>query len=409
MTQTRICIQLSTIVSEFNDVLMNSEHSTLKLTKSVCKYNDEQYSVIKYDKPYLSADLVSTYGLCRSVVVNKDNQIICFSPPKSIPYDHFMNKQSESEDEVVAQEFVEGTMVNVFWDKNTGIWEIATRNTVGALSCFYNKKTFRDMFMETANSCGLILDDLDTTYCYSFVMQHPDNRIVVPFKIPKLYLIAQYSIENDSDNVTVYSYNIYETQQNAILNTSVEFPKIYDNGTRADLISQYASMNTPYDCVGLVFYNMRTGERTKLRNPVYEEIRSLRGNQPKMQYQYLCLRKEGKVKDYLKFYPENKKDFSVFRDQVHTFTNTLLGNYISCYIRKEKPLIDFSKQYRTHMYNLHQIYLNDLKDKRLFITNTVVINYVNSTHPSLLIYGLNFNNRQRRVDIIRSETQTSEA
>ena len=115
------------------------------------------------------------------------------------------------------------------------------------------------------------------------------------------------------------------------------------------------------------------------------------------------MRKEGKVSDFLKFYPENKKEFSTFRDQIHLFTNTLFSNYISCYIKKEKPLLEFFEQYRTHMFNIHKIYTDELREKKLFVNNTVVIKYVNNLHPSLLMYCLNFQMRKRNVDTIAAD------
>jgi hypothetical protein len=184
------------------------------------------------------------------------------------------------------------------------------------------------------------------------------------------------------------------------LGTSVKFPQEYDFDSYKELIDKYGSMNTSYDIVGVVIHNKLTGERTKIRNPVYEQVRNLRGNQPKLQYQYLCLRKEGKVKDFLKYYPENKKEFSTFRDQVHLFTNTLFANYVACYIRKERPLLEFSEQYRTHMFTVHQHYMNELREKKLYVTNSVVQKYVNELHPSLLMYCLNFQMRKRNVDTI---------
>jgi len=132
-------------------------------------------------------------------------------------------------------------------------------------------------------------------------------------------------------------------------------------------------------------------------------VRHLRGNQPKLQYQYLSLRREGRVADFLKYYPEHKKECSSFRDQVHLFTNMLFANYVSCYIKKEKPLIEFSTQYRTHMYNIHQIYMNDLKPQNLYVTNSVVIKYVNEMHASLLMYSLNYNMRKRNVDTVKAD------
>ena len=399
----------------FNEMI-NNDHddllNILKLNKVECKSNSQKYKVIRYDKKVLSIDLVSTYGLCRSVILNSENKVVSFAPPKSIPADEFFLKNPENKETIRAEEFVEGTMINVFWDQTIGLsgsWEISTRNTVGAASSFYkntNTKTFRTMFLEAAKENNLILDKLNKTYCYSFVLQHPENRIVVPFKKPTLYLVALYQIDNrDKNNIIVYSIDIKDVKKYDWNEAAIKFPQIYEFEKYSELIEKYASMNTSYDILGVVLYNVVTGKRCKVRNPVYEQVRNLRGNQPKLQYQYLSLRKEGRVGDFLKFYPENKKEFSTFRDQVHLFTETLFSNYVSCYIKKERPLINFSEQYRTHMYNIHQHYLNDLREKKFFVTNTVVIKYVNNLHPSLLMYCLNYSMRKRNVDYLKAESE----
>jgi hypothetical protein len=407
---------LSFIVPGFNEMVNvddNYSSNILKLNKVKCRTNNNQkYTVIRYDKDFLSIDLIHLFGLCRSIILNEDRKVVSFAPPKSIPSDRFIGIYPENKDSVIAQEFVEGTMINVFWDPKIGLsggWEIATRNTVGATSSFYKSphaKTFREMFLEAARVNNLNLDKLDRDCCYSFVLQHHQNRIVVPFKKPQLYLVAVYNIVTNSENQVIVNFKtVYEYEQFFLvtLGSSVKFPQKYTYDTYNELIEKYASMNTSYDILGVVLYNVLTGERCKIRNPVYEQVRNLRGNQPKLQYQYLSLRKDGKVKDFLKFYPENKQDFSIFRDHVHLFTETLYSNYISCYIKKEKPLIEFSEQYRTHMFNIHQIYMNELREKKLFITNTAVINYVNNLHPSLLMFCLNYQMRKRNVDNISAD------
>jgi hypothetical protein len=401
-------------IPDFNNLLKTDYNNTstpniLKLNKIECRTNNSVYKVIRYDKNFLCVDLIPTYGLCRSIILNSHSQVVGFAPPKSLHADVFIKKYPENTNGVSlqAEEFVEGTMINVFFDPSigvTGSWEISTRNTVGATSSFFKSptsKTFRQMFMEAADECRLNINILETDLCYSFVLQHPGNRIVVPFSKAQLYLVGVYKINKDN---TVDCFDAHEYQSFfSELGTLVKFPEIYEFNKYSDLIEKYGSMNTSYDIVGVMIHNKETGERTKIRNPVYEQVRNLRGNQPKLQYQYLCLRKEGKVKDFLKFYPENKSEFSSFRDQVHLFTNTLYSNYISCYIKKERPLIEFSEQYRTHMFNIHQIYMNDLREKKLFINNTIVQKYVNELHPSLLMYSLNFQMRKRNVDTIVAE------
>jgi hypothetical protein len=403
-------------IPTFNEIVKNDNNTSniLKLNKVECRTsNNTPYKVIRYDKNFLSCDLIPTYGLCRSVIINNNNKVVSFAPPKSIPSDEFIKKYNEQSDGIVAEQFIEGTMINVFWDDSIGLtggWEIATRNTVGATSSFYKgprAKTFRDMFLEAAKEANLKFDNLIKYICYSFVLQHPENRIVVPFKKPQLYLVGTYRIINEPDSVYVDVFDYKKANENLpfrIVGADIKLPETYTFDTYAELIEKYGSMNTSYDVVGVVIHNTKTGERTKIRNPVYEQVRNLRGNQPKLQYQYLCLRKEGKVGDFLKFYPENKKDFSSFRDQIHLFTDTLFTNYVSCYIKKEKPLKEFSDQFRTHMFNIHQKYLNELREKKHFITNTVVIKYVNELHPSLLMYCLNFQMRKRNVDTIVADS-----
>jgi hypothetical protein len=377
--------------------------------------SNEVYKIVRYRKEMLALDLIPSYGLLRSVVINSQNRVVSFAPPKSLPADQFMTKYSKKTDYIIAQEFVEGTMINVFFDTAINSWKLATRNTVDANVSFYrsNKipqgppsKTFNTMFVEACQVSNFNLETLNKQYCYSFVLQHPDNRIVSPFSVPRLYLVEVFEIVHTETGVGVISQNISAVRTNGSWNlTSIRFPEVYEFTSYSELIEKFASANTPYDVMGIVIKNMITNERTKIRNPIYEEVRHLKGNQSKLQYQYLHLRKEGKIPEFLKFYPENKPEFSEFRNQVHMFTNILHQNYLSCYVKKERPLGEYGQQFRTHMFKIHEKYINDLKPRGLFVTNTVVINYVNNLAPGLLMHSLNFHLRKQKVDIIKADNQ----
>ena len=144
-------------------------------------------------------------------------------------------------------------------------------------------------------------------------------------------------------------------------------------------------MNTPYYYPGIMIYH-NSGERTKLRNPVYEDVKFLRGNQPKLLFHYLNLRKEGKVKNYLIYYPEHKKILNEFRNIIHRYTTTLWENYIYCFINKNKHLKEYPFQLKIHMYNLHKLYI----DNKVPITKTETIKYINSLDPAQIMYALNY-------------------
>jgi hypothetical protein len=269
------------------------------------------------------------------------------------------------------------------------------------------------MFFEAATMNNLSFDNLNKENCYSFVLQHPENRIVVPFITPQLYLIAIYSIQTENNIITVnvrntkeykYVYSNSPEYQYFVGNNfkcNVKYPKVYSLNTYSDLILKYASMNTSYDVVGVMIHNKLTGERTKVRNPVYEQVKHLRGNQPKIQYQYLCLKQRNLVGQFLKFYPEHRRIFLNYKTQLYIFTKTLFLNYISCFVKKEKHLVDFSKQFRPHMYNIHQEYLKTQRTtlKKFFINFQFVEKYVNKMNPSFLMYCLNYQFRNRTTDI----------
>ena len=111
----------------------------------------------------------------------------------------------------------------------------------------------------------------------------------------------------------------------------------------------------------------------------------------------------------MKYFPESKEEFNLFKDQVHLFTKTLYENYIGCYIKKEKPLKEWAYQYRTHMYNLHQQYLIEInnKNKKYHISFSRVIDYFNLLHPAKQMFALNYNMRKRNLDHIQNVTDIS--
>jgi len=387
----------------------------------------------KYELLYYNKSKITEFNdinrQIRSIIIDgTTKQVVLMSPPKSFQLDEFILNNPDF-DKIQVEEFIEGTMINIFWNPTIGLsgsWEITTRNNVGANASFFYStitstiissatpsdksdtytKTFRDMFLEAAKENNLDFQKLSKAYNFSFVLQHPENRIVVPIKKPQLYLVSAYSIHHDSEEcIEIVNHRLSVIKEFQWMNTTIKFPKVYSFSEYSELIDKYGSMNTPYEIMGVVIKNEDTFERTKIRNPAYEEIKLLRGNQPKLQYQYISLRKQGKVKNYLKYYKEHKDMFNDFKKQIHDFTTTLLTNYISCYVKKEKPLIEFPQQYRTHMFNLHQKYLNELREKKQIINSVVVQKYVNEMQSSLLMYCLNFQMRKRNVDTIAVEME----
>ncbi len=374
---------------------------TLHLKCKKFTHNGIQYNVLKYNKALMTDDAVLTSGLFRSVIFY-DGKIRAFAPPKSLSEDKYMTAYSPADG--FAEEFIEGTMINVFFVPelgDDGEWEISTRSGVGGRMTYFQngaidaEDTFRYMFLDACSKANLVFDNLDRKYSYTFVLQHPNNRIVAPFYETNLYLVAAYQMDNDAYTVTEVPR---QEQIDIVASTGVKIPGRFDFDSYDELREKWASGNTDYKTVGIMLKNKTNGERSKMRNPNYEQVRQLRGNQPKLQYHYIALRQQGKVGEYLKYFGEAKKPFSEFREHIHTFTNQLHQNYIDCYVKKKQALVDYPAQYKPHMYSLHAKYLNELCSSGRYITRRYVVEYVNGLHPARLMFTLNFSMRKRQVE-----------
>ena len=371
---------LSNIIKTLESTTASEDPVLYKSQKRASIYNDVTYDVIKYNKKMLTPETVSTYGLCRSVILNKEQHVVSFAPPKSMALNLFLEKYPIKTPTMIAEEMVEGTMINVFWD---GVgWEVATRSAVGAQNQFYqppNPKTFFDMFQEAAEQCGLKLEDLNKAFCYSFVLQHPENKIVVGFKTPGLYLVQVYKINNPS-----YTVEVIDPSSCMSYLGAVKLPAIFELDTWDELKERFEN-EMDINFLGVMIKNLETGERTKIRNTNYERVRHLRGNQPKLRYQYLVLRKSGKESEYLGHFPEHTELFKEFKEEIDNFTSCLYDNYVACFITRTKLPKDCFFHLKKTLYSLHSVY--KLQHKK--ITRAYTAQFVDELHPSILTTILN--------------------
>ena len=378
--------------------------------KNVEKNEYNSYTMYNYKNSKFSDEVKKSIGLFRSVIA-RDDKVLSFSPPKSLSFEGFKQENADYE-QVIAEEFVEGTMINLFYDEkkefpkgcedvsDNNKWEITTKSVIGAgnnIATGDNKFTFRHIFLDAMIASGLEFSHLNKSCCYSFVVQHPKNRIVKIVTQPHIFLIAVYKIEG-------HTVTDVTKEESVTISDYVKIPERYQFSSYEEAQEKYASMETYYDVVGIIFKN-RSGNRTKLRNPIYEKVKHLRGSDLKLQFQYMALRQIGKVGNYLKFYPEHADSFSKFRDDIHRYTRNLHKNYISCYIKKEKPLVEYDFEYKTHMFKLHEYYINELRTQGKNVSMHQVVQYVNSLHPAKLMYTLNQPLHKQRRDIVKKELE----
>jgi hypothetical protein len=384
---------------------MQYDLSTLPTSEDSNEVKGINYSIIKYKKENLNANNLDTLGLFRSVIVEyadtdpatgeKPFRPVAFSPPKSIPPETFV--ASHPLPECIIEEFIDGTMINIFWSEVANEWIINTKSNIGAESHFFvfpdatsaksqHTKSFRDMFFDALGP-AFDFSIFNKDCSYTFVLQHPMNRLVSPVYAPAIYLVGIYSLSGP----LVLPLDIHHFNNT---NTPIKKPQIYCSTSYEDLQNRFAGANpqapTPYNVMGIVVKHPASGHRTKFRNPAYEYVKQLRGNNPRLDYRYLELRQSNQVKEFLRYYPECVSLFSEYRNKIHKFTQHLYKNYVDCFILKKNKLSYFSTQYKTNMYNLHQMYLSSYKPSGKYITFGSVVKFVNGLEIPLLLHSINY-------------------
>tara|TARA_B100001093_G_scaffold519702_1_gene609945 strand:- start:15924 stop:17204 length:1281 start_codon:yes stop_codon:yes gene_type:complete len=384
--------------------LNNTEGKHVKIYENK---NDPNHKIIRYIKDKLETDEdYSMYGKYRSVIVDKDNYVVGFSPPKSISFDSFIKKNSF--DGIKVEELIEGTMINLFYDGYKKEWNIATRSNIGANNKFVQEEeidSFRTMFLEACNEIGLdfeqlpkIGEDENIYYSYSFVLQHPKNRIVSRTKDNKcfIFLVEMYQFIRKEKETIIYTVDTSKfldllsnlgisIPTDLVLSNSINDYDTLMKLTCSDFNDSWSKKD--FTCFGgFMIKNKDTNVRTKIRDEHYEHIRKLRGNQIKPKYHYLSLRKQKRLQEYLNFYPEDKKKYDVYRQEISDYAYNLWQSYIGCYIKKQKPVKEWPHKFRVHMFNIHE----EFKETRQIITLNKVYIYFNKLHESQQMYLLNY-------------------
>jgi hypothetical protein len=358
-------------VNTFQTLLSNHSSNTLEFLASQEGGNfrvigTEQYRIVRYDTK--STDMASPYAKwMRSTIWDSTHNLpMCVSPSKA--------EKGESppvgSTPLLVQDFVDGTMVNVIVPKE-GKPFISSRSQIGATGNFYSQRSFAELFddalKEHKTSLEAIASSLKNaygnvpashSYFASFVLQHPEHRIVSRADAPTLYAISSgYTCTNGSVVVEEMT-----PESLSFKGMSVQSYPVTGFKTDNDVSSFMNSLtkNKGWFWQGLSFKN-KDGTRWRMRNTNYMTLRALRGSEALALDRWLRLRSKGLVMEYLKHYSEERQTFWEFEQKFRTLTNDVYNGYAEVHKAHAKKLTDFPKNISPCIFRLHAQYLEHLK------------------------------------------------
>lgn len=315
---------------------------------------------------------------------------LAMAPPKAEDYQEFVKSLSTATDEdkksLRFEEFVDGVMINKFFHPRLNQWMIATRSIVGGQNNINNKEiTIEMMFKEASENCNLTDDKLNKDYCYSFVLCHPEARVVKFY--PKATIVLVDTFDRTKQFQRLQDYQVEET--------NLCYPEVFQM-TLQEMEKKLESGKLPFDFQG---YVIRLGDRrTRVRNQDFEYARSMRLSESDPVMRFLYLRRNRQIgsvnnqpnipKGWLNYFPEDNRLFERLRHNVQSLTNNLLNYYLAtnCYHEgKGRITSDKVPHYLRPLCKLlHNHYLNSedaSTGKRQATTERSVIQFVNTQVP----------------------------
>ena len=320
-----------------------------------------RYAILRYDKTYQSTQTMAN-GFFRSLVWDTvANRPVCVAPPKAC---------EQTLSTYRCEEFLEGVMVNAFLDTSGNV-QLATRSKLGATGTFYSSRSFQDLLVDALQQKGFntiqeIKQILGTHTFASFLLQHPDHRIVNRITVPSLYLIHRGSVSEDG------TVTLQEVNEGPFAIPTVSVP---ENVSPEALVIQLAEQRG-WQWQGLVFKNGQ-GSRWRLRSKAYTMVRTLRGESPRRDVQFLNLRGKGMMETYLYYFPEEKDAMWELEGSLRNLTHNLYQQYVNCHIKHQIKFAELPAFWKPHVFSLHSLFLGSLKEKGHFIRKQEVIQYMN--------------------------------
>jgi len=389
-----------------------------KIKKKFIRGLYSDYYLLQYEKLGLCFNDYKNMLYRSAIFSYPEKEVLSFTPMKSVSLAVFMEENPVLSEHIWVNEYAEGVMIQLFYDKRVNKWIMGTKGGVGGNYGYGSgsNDTFYDMFLdalhanrnETLNQL-LLLELLPKEFSYTFILQHPN--VINVFNITNvnnslhLYLVSVYHIDSVNNQVEFVPQAFFEKWPVfANISGIIEFPKShyfcsYDN-IKESMHGQGVE--------SLVITNMRNGHHCRIKSESYEVQRKSKLIPALTQYQYLCMRRIDKVHDYLKYIPGKKKAFYTVQADFENLISEVHQYYCDYYIFKRADQYSKDKsKYFTHIYKIHHtIYLPSLKNERnrTFIqtgeqqTNVVkprkiykktVRHYFESTEPRELLFLLN--------------------
>ena len=375
---------------------MMSMNSCPKNKVNICLQRAEEqiYSIVNYDRQYVNKDDLYL-GLYRSVIFSfPSKKLLSYSPSKAISYSYFKTLFPCLNQDIVITEYINGIMIQLFYDDRINKWGVATKSSIGGNEIYYyddNQKTIVELFVQCMGGCDYdtlndmpFLEYFPKTYSYTFILRtgYFENQAVNNYKC---FLISVYSVVNELPHTLQYVPESIYRNWSCIecIKGLISFPKKYYFLNYDDIDEFIKYIHIPCK---FVLTNQKNALHTHVINNEYSIHKNVMNENPYHFYLYFCLKRIYTPYQLYNKFPKLKNVFF----KIHQLYNTLILNFYNMYRNYfiRKCSYSLSDYYKKHLWKVHKkYYIPYLRLKpKPFITKNTIEQYFETLSPNELMY-----------------------
>lgn len=271
----------------------------------------------------------------------------------------------------------EGTMILVFYMYNK--WYVCTRKCLDAKTSFWIKNcSYYDLFMDAIKD-KFTFDDLDTKFCYHFILLHHKNKNIVDYReFGREYKNVAHAMTTELETFKKIKHVINDK---IIYPAEFSYTSLQETLKHLDELSQRDKEKKCVTIEGYIVEYVNDGVITllKLQTNLYKYISEIKPNVSNLDAMFLELYQKDKLIEIIPYFSINGRDVvKRIHSAVCCVCDEILHIY-HCTRNHSNPELYsiLSASYKGLLYSIHGVYLSkykrELKNKETPVTTSTTV------------------------------------
>ncbi len=262
---------------------------------------------------------------CRGIILDKNTfETICYPFNRFYNYGEIYAAKIDWENAEIFEK-LDGTLINLWWDKEFNKWQVSTRNMIygeGLINenplLSKSKRTFSQLFWEIFEEKEIDINKFDRKNTYCFELCSLENKVIKEYKERNIYLLT---IRN---NINCLEYN-QEIVDNWSKLNNISRPKKYKISTLTLESVKELFKELQLDDEGFVVCDI-LNNRIKVKNPEYFTLSNIKnnGNVEKNIIKFII---HGERDEFLSYFPEYTETYDKLYDKFIKLSESALALY----------------------------------------------------------------------------------